>query len=161
MEKFQIIVNPSGGKKSISLSELSEFLRCFERSYTLASYYYGATSHKGFINTGSKEEIEKFRKFFSKQKNIDMFQANLEPLLFDSINTNSPLNFVGYCSGIALLALSLAVSLAGGEADLTNKTFKVNSLTEAVGNYQKQLSEIETKSIKLEPTKRKPNNRPR
>lgn len=147
MERFEIIVNPSGGKKAISLSELSEFLRCFEQSYSLANYYYGETHQKEFIKTGSYKDVEKFKEFFSNRKKIDISQAHLEPLLFESINTNSPLKFVGYCSGVSILALSLSVALAGGEADLTNKTFKVNSLTEAVGNYQKQLSEIENKSI--------------
>ncbi|MEZ8486182.1 hypothetical protein [Vibrio splendidus] len=160
MERFEIIVNPTGGKKAIALSELSEFLRCFEQSYALANYYYCAIDHKGFIKSGSKSEVERLKLFFSKNKNIEMSLTHTEPLLFDSINTNSPLKFVGYCSGVSILALSLSVALAGGEVDLTNNTFKVNSLTEAVGNYKKQISEIEGEPKEPEALKHKPRRRP-
>jgi len=160
MNKFEITVNPLDGKKAISLSELSDFLRCFERSYALASYYYHTSSPKRLFETGSEEEINRFKAFLLVNKNIETARIKIEPLMFESINTNSPLKFIGYCSGVSILALSLSVAIAGGEVDLTNKTFKVNSLSEAVGNYRQQLADIETESEQPTPKNNSPRHSP-
>jgi len=124
MERFELVI---GGKSSdvISMKELSYFLSNFQSAYELA--------YKYAYNSYQEPNIDGFRDAISSKRlnALGMDRGKIQQLDFSSISTNSPLKFIGYCTGISMLALSLAVAIAGGDADLNNRKFKVNSLADA------------------------------
>ncbi|EMQ62393.1 hypothetical protein ACVTEI_18850 [Vibrio cholerae] len=134
-ESYKFVIEIGSKNEGISLGELSMFLNALEYAYNRAYIlsYPRLPNHNRLEFMNENEYLKTLDLFRSyTQSGLD-FNADLdiEPLVFDRISTNSPLKIVGYSSAFAIFALSLTVSLAGGEVDLKNNTFKVNSLVDA------------------------------
>lgn len=134
MERFEIVI---GDRESdtINLNELVTFLSGFQKAYELAYWYSSKLS--------VKPSVTDFRIALTHNHKalLDFNPSEIDQIDFTSISTNSPLKFIGYCTGTSILALSLAVAIAGGDADLKNRTFKVNSLGDAGIRIYKALSD--------------------
>lgn len=131
MQKFELVVLPKKGNDVIGLNDLAVFLSNFQQVYDLA-YKYTYTS--GYKDVSADHLSLKGFKRALKNRDKKLFvrsEIDIDELGFSAVTTNSPLKFIGYCTGTSLLALSLAVAVAGGEADLKNNTFKVESLADA------------------------------
>jgi hypothetical protein len=149
--EYQMIVESKHERDSINALQLSDFLQKFRAAYVVALSFaeYVAPIERDF-RFQSEQHFESlnrsFREFLRASRSISavttLSKQHLPPeyeLEFLQISTNSPLKFIGYCTGASLLALSLAVSLAGGEADLKTMTFKVQPLADAVLQITREL----------------------
>ena len=146
-----MIVESDRQSDRINALQLADFLQKFRAAYVVAlSFVEYMAPPGGDFPPRSEHDFESlndsFRKFLRASRNISAVTAlskqHLPPELeleFLRISTNSPLKFIGYCTGASLLALSLAVSLAGGEVDLKQMTFKVQPLADAVVQITREL----------------------
>jgi hypothetical protein len=157
MEKnlFEVVVTDCD--EEINSLDLSNFILQFRRNYIAAFAFVQFHNswderNKNFVGNISEGksieslEIEfasifsEFRNTIGKYDHVFSYNKKLPPeieLNFSNITKNSPLAFMGYCTGVGILALALAVALAGGEADLTNNKFKVNSLLDAIRKWRR------------------------
>lgn len=149
--EYELVVESSAYTDKINALQLSDFLKNFRSAYVVALAFleyenlpnYEEIAHR----EGGMEGLDKeFRRFISASGILGSIASlskrpipdELE-LDFIGITTNSPIKFIGYCTGTSLLALALAVALAGGEADLRNLKFKVNPLLETVAKIAREL----------------------
>ncbi|UZD57239.1 hypothetical protein OLL83_003004 [Shewanella algae] len=142
-------INLASGEKNINLGELVRFLQGFRASYILALEFLSNQNHLkiyDFEYLKNKEYlVDNFRDFmylseFNRYSILELSEYDIPKeydIEFEKITQNSPLKFIGKCSGISLLALSLAVSISGGEADLKNMKFNVKPLSEAIISIKK------------------------
>jgi hypothetical protein len=128
--------------KYINLRELIVFLQTIRATYIMALFFlnkkngYPHVSETYFNN----ELIADFRRYISNEKydsDSVIYHSNLAieeniDLNFSQITQNSPLKFVGKCSGISVVALSLSVAISGGEVDLRHMKFTVKPLSEFI-----------------------------
>lgn len=144
-DKFSIIVNTDSQKKGISTNDLIYFLYNLKISYIAAKHFLEKKHYiyNQDLSFSSKDDVADFRSYLNEIDSEKIYNAEIDgdiDLLFSSISTNSPLTFIGYCTGVSLIALSLSVSIAGGEADLKNQKFKLNGLAKSAINIYKALN---------------------
>lgn len=140
--KYQISILNSG-RETVNAIELSDFLRNFQEAFSISfafvNFEYENIDFSILENNESMKEIhQKFKKFLD---NFDVRfivhgRKEFSQLEFSGIEKNSPLKFIGYCSAVSILALTLTVSLAGGHAKVAGCEFEVNSLIEAIAKIK-------------------------
>lgn len=132
-------------KGPIKARDLEKFLDDFGDIYATAIDFLkyeedNFVSIQAELSSDSVEKVvlKKFKKFvhltYPHQNHHRRDDQEDYEWVFDQISTNSPIKFIGYCTGISLLALSLSVAAAGGEADLRKMVFKVGGLLESSRN---------------------------
>lgn len=151
--QYEITVAESHDQK-IEPEELAQFLLKLKAAYVLALRF---VAYRENIDPGyDKIPTDKDRRFDFPEHRLEMLQQEFyryvemhrgvhtttrllkmevlpnQALEFTRITTNSPLKFMGYATGVGILALSLAVSLAGGKANLKELTFEVQPMAEAI-----------------------------
>jgi hypothetical protein len=149
--EYELVVESASYQNRINALQLSDFLKNFRSAYVVALAFleyenisdYGRIAHD---EEGMKGLENSFRRFISASGMLGSIASlsrrpisdDLE-LDFVHITTNSPIKFIGYCTGTSLVALALAVALAGGEADLRAMKFKVNPLLETAVKIAREL----------------------
>jgi len=157
MEKFEFEVVVEDCALEVDAIDLANFITQLRRSYINAyAFVQLGNSERGrngdFVrrivesandDPGINQEfinfLSEYRFEFPKYSHVFSHNRRLPPeieLSFSRISKNSPLAFMGYCTGTAILALAIAVALAGGEVDLIKNKFKVNSLLDAIRKWR-------------------------
>lgn len=136
-KKFEII---TGEGRPIRSLELATFLERLSKINYLAHIFLQKIPIQPSSNIDPYQLTREFEHFLRRMDPADLSsellflrRGNFQDIEFHAITTNSPIKFIGYCTGISILALSLSIALAGGEADLKNQTFRVHSLVDAAG----------------------------
>lgn len=133
--KFEII---TGEGRPIRSMELATFLERLSKVNYLAHIFLRRGHIPSSSNINLYSLVREFEGFLYQMDPMDLsgellflHRSNIPDIEFHAITTNSPIKFIGYCTGVSIIALSLSIALAGGEADLKNQTFKVHSLADA------------------------------
>lgn len=151
--EYQLHVASNSKNERVSAVDLFEFLQKFRAAYVVALSFIEYELHNQRIEkyyyreelefAGLEDSFRRFLKTNIKLASVSVLSKQHLPaevdLEFESISKNSPLKFIGYCTGLSILALSLAVALAGGEVDLKSQTFKVQPLSKAVVQITREL----------------------
>jgi hypothetical protein len=151
--EYQLHVASNTKNERINAVDLFEFLQKFRAAYVVALSFVEYELHNKNIENYYYRDAREFAELENSFRRFLRSNIKLAPvsvlskqhlraeidLEFESISKNSPLKFIGYCTGLSMLALSLAVALAGGEVDLKNQTFKVQPLSKAVIQITREL----------------------
>lgn len=149
MREIEITI---GGKNTpIRAMDLSQFLNGLSETYRLAYFFFTKIDQTKLESWSHDRKINKFITFIREDvlNTPELYYPEVhrqtKDIEFNKITTNSPIKFSSNCTGPAILALAIAVAIAGGEAEIGSSfKFKVNSLAEAVVTLHK-LFEKETR----------------
>jgi hypothetical protein len=156
---YQIEVTPSSRADGINALELADFLQKFRAAYVVATWFidyelsrredrieFDDGHARYWLNDALPQLERQFELFLRTQRALPpvatLARHRLSPeeeLVFQGISTNSPIRFIGYCTGTSLAALALAVAISGGEADLKNMKFTVQPMADAIVKIVKEL----------------------
>lgn len=140
---FEIIADT--GEEGISALELAKFMIGLCQINNVAHEFLTSAPRNPDVNFD--ERLLQFQDLLEHLSTFELSQGEgwaVRDITFSNITTNSPLKFVGACSGISLVALALAVSVAGGEVEMqhgkSRASFKVNSLGDAAARLHAALN---------------------
>lgn len=139
--RIQITFEESQPGEAVNAYEFSYFLYLFRGAYVvlLENQIDHGGERDGILHDFMRIAVElgpngfssKARKYLSKETDLE----------FVSLSKNSPLKIVAIATGASIVALSAAVILSGGEANLTSGEFKVPPLAHGIRELKRALDQ--------------------
>lgn len=133
-EGFTILIGTENPNDPVNAFELTYFLTNFRAIYVIAV----EMEEKKSLSLDLDDAVKSLSKKLTGLE-IYRFARKLLPvdleLEFDSISKNSPLR-LRTCVGVSMMALSAAVVLSGGKANLKDGMFEVPSLASGIRDLE-------------------------
>ena len=146
----EVIVQEFSEGESVNAFELGYFLYFFRSAYVACTELVdGKDIDLRELSDITKDEL----KIILNNRVLDYWMADLEPdldLEFLGISKNSPLKFVARTAGGCLAALTLAVILSGGKANVYTGKFELPPLAKGIRELKEAFGQPQPHSLPSE-----------